>query len=219
MQKTWRGVSAGLGCGAMVLVAIVTGGCTLSPKPMTISHRQLKPVIQQRQGDLLVRPLIDKRAQTQYVGRMVYTKMGGTAYYFETTKGDRLDVLLTQYFVEALQNAGYSAVLDTSTPGSPLSEAKYDAIISGEIVEFWMDNYLHYPSTVFRVAVRVQANSPDAQKVLWEKLIEGTDRHIDGSWESLTEPFVRHGVTDVLNRFAWEFASDDFYARVIRKQP
>ena len=216
MSKVYRSISLALGCALMTGSAVLTTGCAVGTTRLTVSHEQLSSVQPKRQGDVLVRPFVDKREHTEYIGnkRNMYGMVLG---HVATQKGVKIEELMTQYFVEALQAAGYNATLDKAASGSPAPQAKCDTIIDGEIVVFWMDLYM----TVWhRVEVKVRAINPADQTVVWEKLIEGDENAT--LWAGVTAEFervVRLAITKALNHAAREFASDDFYNKAIRKQP
>ena len=216
MWKARRSISAGFCCSMVVLLAIASGGCAIGTTRLAISHAPLAPVAQQRQGDVLVRPFVDKRENTQYMGNK-RNGFGMVLGHVAAQEGVKLDELLTQYFIEALQDAGYNAVLDKSPPEGLAHPLKCDAIIDGEIVEFWMDNYM---SVWHRVGVKVKAINPVDQRVVWETLIEGAEKRT--LWVGATGEFeriVREATTIALNRAAQEFSSDDFFNSAIKKQP
>lgn len=216
MEKSRRSISACLGCSVMVLLAILLEGCVTGTTKLVMRHAPLAPVAQKRQGDVLVRPFVDTRVDTKYIGnkRNGYGMIMG---HVATQEGVKLDELLTQYFIEALQEAGYNAVLDKSTPEGPASTLKCDVIIDGEIVEFWMDFYVE---VWHDVVVRVKAINPADQKVVWDKVIQGSERR-SGCFGAKAEfeRIVSEATTNALNRAAEEFDSDDFYNSAIKKQP
>ena len=112
MHATRYGHPAELGCIVLVLVAIATGGCTTGTTKVSISHGQLKPAIQQRQGVLLVRPFVDHRQEAIYIGNK-RNEIGIIVGHFMTKNGERVDVVLTKYFIEALQKAGYNQAVSS----------------------------------------------------------------------------------------------------------
>ena len=170
MQKTKRSISAVLGSSVMVLLAIISSGCATGTTRLVLSHGPLDPVVQKRQGDVLVRPFVDKREHTTYIGNK-RNGFGMVLGHVATQEGVKVDELLTQYFIEALKQAGYNAILDKSTPGGVTPQLKCDAIINGEIVEFWMDLYM---LVWHRVGVNVKAINPENQKIVLEKHIQGS---------------------------------------------
>jgi hypothetical protein len=216
VKKGQQIVATGAGWSLMVLLAVLSGGCAMGTTRLAISHSPLVPVVPKRQGDVLVRPFVDTRPHPEHIGNK-RNGYGMVLGHVAAREGVKIDALMTQYFIEALQDAGYNATLDTSTAGSLAPQVKCDAIIDGEIVEFWMDLYM---MVWHRVGVKVKAINPADQKVTWEKLIQGAEKRT--LWVGATgeyERIVRQAVTKALNRAAQEFASDDFYNKAIKKQP
>lgn len=216
MRDARRRILAVAGCGAMVLMAVLSGGCAMGTTRLAVAHAPLAPVAQQRQGDILVRPFVDKRANVEYIGNK-RNGFGMVVGHVGTQKEVKIEELLTQYFIEALQQAGYNAVLDKSSPGSVAPQLKCDAIIEGEVVEFWLDLYM---MVWHKVGVNVKAINPADQKVLWEKLIQGSEtRTLWVGAKGEFERVIREAMTKALDRAAQEFASDSFFDSAIKKQP
>ena len=197
----------------LLVSAIFFTGCALGTTRLAVAHAPLAQVASKRQGDILVRPFVDKRQQTEFIGNK-RNGFGMVLGHVGTHDGVKVDEVLTQYFIEALKEAGYNAVLDTSAGGA--SAQNCSAVIQGEIVEFWMDLYM---MVWHRVGVNVKAVNPADQKVLWEKLIKGAENRV--LWIGATGEFeriVREAITKALNQAAQDFASDDFFNRAIKKQ-
>jgi hypothetical protein len=217
MKNVRRSISMAVSCCVMVSLSIFSGGCTtpFGTTRLVVAHAPLAPVAQKRQGDVIVRPFVDKRERTAYIGNKRHG-FGMVSGHVATHKGVKIDELLTQYFIEALRQAGYNAVLEKTIQGSGAPQLKCDAIIDGEIVEFLMD---YYSVVWHRVGVNVKAINPADQKVIWERLIQGTEKRVlwlgaKGEFERI----VREAITKALDRAAQEFASDNFYDRAIKKQ-
>lgn len=203
MQKAGRRTWGALAFGALLLLlAIGSVGCTTR---VLVSHASLEPVAQKRQGNVLVRPFADTRRDTRHIGS-----------HIATYEGVQVNERLTKYFVEALQNAGYNAVLDSAAPADAAAQKQYDAVIDGDVNEFHVGAFFMIWN---RVGVKVKATNPADQRVVWEKLIRGGTSRV--FWLGMTFEFdriVRLGVTDELDRATQEFASDDFYNRAIKKR-
>jgi len=216
MHKVERSMSASLCFGLIMLLALASGGCAIGTTRLEISHEPLEPIVQKRAGDVLVRPFVDKRENIQYIGNK-RNGFGMVLGHVATREGVKLDEVMTQYFIEALQNAGYNTVLDKSSSGAQAPQLKCDAIIDGEIIEFWMDLYM---MVWHKVGVKVKAINPSDQKVVWERLIQGDEKRV--LWVGATGEFeriVKEAITIALNRAAKEFSSDDYYNKTIMKQP
>lgn len=204
-----------LGCGLLAVMAAFSMGCALGTTRLGITHAPLDAIQQKKQGNLVVHPFVDKRPNTQYIGNK-RNGFGMVLGHVGTAEGVKLDTLLTQYFVDALKEAGYSAVIEQPVPGNPLPQAKCDAIIDGDIVEFWMDLYM---MVWHKVGVDIRAADPSTQEILWQKRIEDGESRI--LWVGATgeyERIVSEALTKALNRAAQDFASDDFYNKVILKK-
>ncbi|MCK5681220.1 hypothetical protein KAI46_10475, partial [bacterium] len=128
--------------------------------------------------------------------------------------GDKkLDSLLTQYFSVALQEAGYEVTIFDEQSQDDLSKAKFDAIIEGEIITFWMDLYM---MVWHKVALDVRAINPTDEKLLWEGRIEGAEHR--ALWIGATgeyERIIREALTKALNNALDEFTSDEFYSSIM----
>jgi hypothetical protein len=224
MRKTRRIITAGFYCGVMLVLAAFQNGCAFGTAHAEIGHETLAPVAVKRQGNVLVRPFVDKRPNTEYIGNK-RNGYGMVLGHVATEEGVKLDAVLTQYFIDALQQAGYNAALDTSTSGDPATQpatqpavtlANCDVVVDGEIRGFWMDLYM---MVWHSVDVNVKATHPGDQRVVWEKLIHGEKTNI--LWLGITPEFervIRAATTDALNHAATEFASDEFYNAAFKKK-
>ncbi len=204
----------GLGYCLIAALAIISSGCATGTTLLAVSHSPLETIEQKRQGDVLVKPFVDKRENKQYIGNK-RNGFGMVLGHVATRKDVKLDELLTKYFVEALRDAGYNAVLDESAASGTAPKGKFDTIIEGEVVTFWMDLYM---AVWHRVVVNVKATNPVDKKVLWEKTIEGSEKRV--LWVGATgeyERIVREALTKALNQATQEFVSDDFYNSAISK--
>lgn len=203
------------GWGLLAVMAALSTGCALGTTRLAINHGPLDPIQQKKQASLVVRPFVDKRPNTQFIGNK-RNGFGMVLGHVGAMDGVKLDTLLTQYFVEALKEAGYSAVIENAVPGNPSPQAKCDAVIEGDIVEFWMDLYM---MVWHKVGVDIRAADPSTQQVLWQKRIEGSESRT--LWVGATgeyERVISDALTKALKRAEQEFASDDFYNKVILKK-
>ena len=216
MNNIRQRFAAVAGCSMIVLTGLFSGGCAIGTTQLVIAHAPLVPVAQTRQGDIIVRPFVDKRENPAIIGNK-RNGYGMVLGHVSPRTGVRVDELLTQYFIDALKQAGYNAVLETyASTGTP-AQLKCDTIVEGEILEFWMDLYM---MVWHRVGVKVKAINPANQQVVWEKLIQGAEKRT--LWVGATAEFeriIREAMTKALDRATQEFASDDFYNRAIKKQP
>lgn len=194
----------------VVCLAFFSGCCALGVTRVHIAHDPLDPVENKREGNIFVKQFVDKREDIQYIGNK--RNCLGIVMGHIGTKEVELEALLTNFIAEALKEAGYNAVVqETSVAGIP-GQVKFDGIVDGEIVEFWLDLYM---MVWHNVGVIVRARDPIDQHVLWEKDIRGGRRNI--LWFGATseyENIIRQALTEALNQAAKEFSSDEFYNAV-----
>jgi hypothetical protein len=160
-----------------------------------------------KEGNLLVKSFVDKRPVSGFIGNK-RNGYGMVIGHIGLPDGVILEDLLTQYFAEALREAGYNAVIDKDRQQFPQQNIKFDAVVDGQIVEFWLDLYM---AVWHRIGVVIRALDPDSNKVLWENIIEGAEKRV--LWIGATgeyERVIREALTKALNRAAEEFASDRF---------
>ncbi len=111
--------------------------------------------------------------------------------------------------------AVYTLVISDSAAAPPPGNLKFDAVIDGEITEFWHDTYL---KTWHNVNVKITALDPTSNKQLWQKTIHGDQNNL--LWVGVTSEFekvIREALTAALNKAAQEFASDEFYTAIKKK--
>jgi uncharacterized lipoprotein YajG len=204
-------------CGSAVSVlaaVMLLGGCAAGTTEVKVSHGPLNAVSNTKEGNLLIKRFVDNRKETKYVGNkrngfgMVLGHVG--------LHGDKsLESILTQYFAEALQEAGYTVTVHDGISELDFSQATFNAVIEGEIVEFWMDLYM---AVWHRVGVNIRAINPANEQVLWEDRIEGAEKRT--LWAGATgeyERIIREALTIALNRALEKFASDDFYNSITER--
>lgn len=193
----------------LILVALVfLGGCAIGTTEVRVGHDPLKTVSEKRTGKLLVKEFNDIRQSPQFIGNK-RNGFGMVLGHIGLHGEKNLELLLTEYFAEALQEAGYEVTIHEKKAPEKFSNAKFDAVIEGEIVEFWMDLYM---AVWHRVGVNIKAVKPANQKVLWEGRIEGAEKRV--LWVGATgeyERVIREAMTKTLNKAMEEFTSDDFY--------
>ncbi len=197
----------------VVFLALFAGGCAIGTTRVHIAHEAFDRIEKKREGSVLVKQFTDKRKDTQYIGnkRNLYGMVLG---HIGTEEGVKLEVLLTTYFADALKEAGYNAIIQETQVTSIPNLIKFDAIIEGEILEFWLDLYM---AVWHKVDVKVKAINSRTQKVFWEKDIQGEQKNV--LWVGATseyEKVINQALTKALNQAAKEFASDEFY-RTMKK--
>jgi len=201
----------------IVLLADLSGGCAFGVTRIRVKHGALVGVSQQREGRILVKRFMDRRKNTEHIG----TKrniMGVPLGNFGVEEGVQLEVLMTRCFVEALRNSGYQAFFyEPGGAGAAQDLSRYDAVLDGEIRNFWMDAYA---AVWHSIEVRVRLRNP-AGKVLWSKRIRGKQKNplLVGVTTEF-EKVVRQALTKMLNQATRFFASRKFYSgiRGLRKR-
>jgi len=184
-------------------------GCALGVTRVNVSHDPLNRIENKKEGNILVNEFKDVRPQKrEYIGnkRNMYGMVLG---HIGTESGVSLTEILTKYFAESLSEAGYKTVVMKEAKMPDGSEKiKFDAMLEGEIVEFWMDLYM---AVWHKVGVKLMAKHSDSKEVLWEEVIHGEDKNV--LWVGATaeyEKVIRQALTKALNKAASEFASDEF---------
>jgi hypothetical protein len=94
----------------LILLALFSGGCALGVTRVNITHDPLEHIKNKKEGNILVKQFVDKRKDTQYIGNK-RNMHGMVLGHIGTKEGIKLEILLTNYFVEALKEAGYNAVI------------------------------------------------------------------------------------------------------------
>ena len=198
----------------LLIVAVMGGtsilsGCAIGTTQVKIAHNRIQSVDEKREGTFLVKPFVDVRGVGKKIGNKRNT-FGMVFGHVAPPDGVSIGNLLTEYFVEALHRVGYQADIYDKTVD--YDKETYDAIIEGEIVEFWMDLYM---AVWHRVGVKVKALDVLSEKVLWEKLIQGAEKRV--LWIGATseyERIIREAITKALNKAVQEFSSDEFVESV-----
>lgn len=192
---------------AIVTLALGLGGCALGVTKVDVAHSPLAGEMTKREGTILVKQFTDGRqpGHRESIGNkrngfgMVLGSIG-------TQDGVNLDALLTKYFAEALQHAGYTVVLQTSASGA--GDRAYDAALQGEIKEFWLDLYM---MTWHSVDVTLTLKDKTETHVLWERDIRGERTNV--LWIGASSEFervIRQALDVALDQAAKEFASTEF---------
>ena len=195
-------------------LGLFTTGCVLGVTKAKVNHNQLDHVENKKEGNILVKQFTDGRKDTQYIGnkRNAFNAVMG---HIGTEEGVKLEVLLTKYFAEALKEAGYNAVVQEPGSADKTSQVKFDALLDGEILEFWMDMYW---SAWHVVTVKVKAVNLATKNILWEKEIRGEGK-IDTCFgtKSEYENVINLALTKALNQAVKEFSSEEFHKTIKEK--
>lgn len=176
---------------------------------VNINHEPINLVESKKEGSVLVKQFVDNRKDTQHIGNK-RNGFGMVLGHIGTEEGIKLEALLTKYFAEALKEAGYAVVIQEARGISAQGQqTKFNAIVEGEIIEFWLDLYM---KVWHNVEVKVRALDPAGKNILWEKDIKGDQSNV--LWIGSTGEFekvISEALTKALNQAAKEFASDEFY--------
>jgi len=197
----------------LIFTGMILFGCAAGTTKINISREPLMKIDNKKEGNLLVKRFTDKRPEVRFIGNK-RNGYGMVLGHIGLRDGIVLEDLLTQYFTEALREAGYNAVTETQNQQSPQANIKYDAVIDGQIIEFWMDLYM---AVWHKVGVVIRVLDPDSNQIVWENLVEGAEKRV--LWAGATgeyERVIRQAITKALNKAAEEFASDKFHEAVKR---
>jgi hypothetical protein len=192
-----------------LLVALMVSGCAMGTTRLDVTHDSLDPVVSKRQGNILVERFVDVRENKEFIGNK-RNGFGMVLGHVATLEGVSLEDLLTKYFADALTESGYNVQVAGTKP----SDMKADAIVVGNIREFWLDLYM---KTWHYMTVDLKAIDPSTRKVMWEKEVKGDESNV--LWIGATSEFervIRMSLTKALNEAAIQFSSDEF-SKVVKK--
>jgi hypothetical protein len=192
-----------------LLMALILSGCAMGTTRLDVTHDSLNPVINKRQGNILVERFVDVRENKEFIGNK-RNGFGMVLGHVATLEGVSLEDLLTKYFADALTESGYNV----QVAGTKSSDMKADAIVVGNIREFWLDLYM---KTWHYMTVDLKAIDPSSRKVIWEKEVKGDESNI--LWIGATSEFervIRMSLTKALNEAAKQFSADEF-SNVVKK--
>ncbi|TLM67195.1 MAG: hypothetical protein FDZ69_04715 [Deltaproteobacteria bacterium] len=196
------------------LAALLLGGCAIGTTPLNVTHEPLAKIEAKKSGNILVRTFVDRRKEEhQYIGNK-RNGFGMVLGHVGLKDGQTLEGLLTGYFAGALREAGYNAVIQ-GEPGADAQQVKFDAVVEGEIVEFWLDLYM---KVWHNVEVKTRVVSPVNQAVLWERTVQADQSNV--LWIGASGEFERvinEALTKALNQAAADYASNDFQQAVNKK--
>lgn len=199
---------------AVLVLAVLVSGCALGTSQLAVTHDPLDSIENKKEGTILVREFVDER-EPGHKGELIGNKRnayGMVLGSFACGSAGQLETLLTDYFADALREAGYNAVVEKKFSPDELGAIKLDAIVEGEIKKFWLDLYM---ATWHQVEVLVTLREPETEEVVWEKLIDGSETNM--LWFGMSSEFekvIRQALTKALNKAASEFSSDDFYEHI-----
>jgi hypothetical protein len=199
---------------AILVLAVLVSGCALGTSQLAVTHDPLDSIGNKREGTILVREFVDER-EPEHRGELIGNKRNGYGMVlgsFGCGGAGQLEALLTDYFADALREAGYNAVVEKRSSPNELDAIRLDAIVEGQIKEFWLDLYM---VTWHQMEVLVTLREPKTEDVVWEKMIDGNETNF--LWLGISSEFervIRQALTQALNKAASEFSSDEFYQHV-----
>ena len=208
----FKAIIGKVGIMGALFVLFQISGCAVGTTRVIVAPEPLDRIEKKAQGTVLVRPFVDKRASKDYIGNK-RNGFGMVLGHIGLMEGTTLEGLLTESFAQALREAGYHVVMeDASRPVA--TPPTWDAVLDGEIREFWLDLYMavwHY------MDVDVKLRDPSLRQVIWEKTFHGEKKNV--LWIGATaeyEKVINASLTDTLNEAAKAFAAEDF-AQALRK--
>lgn len=194
--------------------AMFLGGCAIGTTTLNVGHDPLEKVTEMKKGTILVRKFVDRRKEPhEYIGNK-RNGFGMVLGHVAAPEGVDLESLLTGYFAEALTEAGYKAVIQRAGDNGAI---KFDAVVDGEIVEFWLDLYM---KVWHNMEVRTRLLDPAGNSVRWEKVIKADQSNV--LWVGATGEFekvISESLTKALNQAAKEYSSEEFASAVRNNSP
>jgi hypothetical protein len=90
----------------------------------------------------------------------------------------------------------------------------YDAIVEGDITEFWITNDIE---ARLRISIFIRALDPDSRRVVWDRDYRASKRNLLlFATQSEFEDLISQTLGMILNQAAQEFASDSFHKAAIK---
>lgn len=191
--------------------------------PIYIAHEPLNAVENKKDGRILIKQFVSK---VESSGSIIFVgseeeKLRQKRQYEKGEESQRasMGMLMTSFFAEALEDAGYQVVFQEEQSANSKNQGKFDAIIAGEIWGFNIEGGKKTGKkslTLYsKLWVKVEALDPVNQKVLWRKQFIGEERN--ANWSSNVSEYnkvIRQAATKALNQAVTEFASDAFYKAI-----
>jgi hypothetical protein len=195
----------------LIVLLQITTACAVGTTHIRVDHTPFVGESSAKPGDLVVRTFRDLRVEDHrpYIGakRNGYGMVLG---HVAVPEGESLEGILSQYFVEALQGAGYRAWL-AETGASMPDDFHPVAFVDGDIVTFWLDMYM---ATWHSIAIDFRLSDLSDQ-VLWEDHFVGDESNV--LWIGIKSEFekvIRQALDEALDQAKAEFGSADFDAQV-----
>jgi hypothetical protein len=193
----------------VAVMSFIATGCAIGTTSLKVEHAPLEKAEKKKQGNILLKEFVDKRKEShEYIGNK-RNGFGMVLGHIGLENDARLEPLLTRYFAEALTEAGYNVVTQADAQSG---QVKFDAIVDGEIIEFWLDLYM---KVWHNIEVRTTAIDPAGKAVLWEKTIKADQSNV--LWIGATGEFekvISESLTKALNQAVLEYNSDGFQTAI-----
>jgi hypothetical protein len=127
--------------------------------------------------------------------------------------GEEIEDIMTEYIAVALEQAGYTPIIEKSQPDAATDSSGYGAALQCTLQTFWLDLYMAVWHEIELTAELLDKND----RVLWTNQIKGSETNtLWWGTASEYEKVVSQALTTALNQAAKEFASDDFYQNVLK---
>ena len=195
----------------LAVLLMLASGCAIGATVVKVEHETLKEPFVKREGKVAVTTFADKREEghQEHIGNKRNTY--GMVLGWIDSNGSIEDILM-RYFAEALREAGY----EVSTVATlPEDRSEYDAIIEGDILEFWMDLYM---MVWHNVSIRIKVLNSETLTTLLQKDFTGEESNV--LWLGVNSEFeavISQALTKALNMAVDEFSSEEFY-NIIKRE-
>lgn len=195
-----------------LLSVFLLSGCAIGTTTLQITHEPLERIESKKSGNILVRPFVDKRKENhEHIGNK-RNGFGMVLGHVAPQDGMKLDKIITGYVTDALKEAGYTTYVQGTDSSDKQDNFRYDAIVEGEIIEFWLDLYM---KVWHNVEIKTRVLSPETQKVLWENSVKADQSNV--LWLGISSEFekvISESMTKALNQAAKDYSSDQFNSAV-----
>jgi len=194
-----------------LFVSVSGGGCAVGTTRLDVRHEALDEV-QKREGTILVKRVVDERDSEQrpYIGnkRNMYGMVLG---HVAVNKGEQIEDIMTEYIVEALEQAGYTPIIEKSIPDAATDLSGHGVTLRCTLQTFWLDMYM---AVWHKIGIKAELLDKN-DKILWTNQVNtGQSDTLTWGTSSEIEKFISQALTEWLNQAVIEFASDDFYQNV-----
>ncbi len=196
----------------LAVLLMLASGCAIGATVVKVEHEPLKKTSVKREGKVAVTTFADKREEghREHIGNKRNTY--GMVLGWVDSDGE-IEEIITGYFADVLKKTGYEVSTVTTLPED--ASSKYDVIIEGEVLDFWLDIYM----AVWQdLTIRIRVLDSATLKILWQKDFSSEETNV--SWFELKsdyETVIREALTKALNMAVDEFSSEEFY-NIIKRE-